>query len=341
MLGRTRGRTWFYRLCATYQRSKPSSFYRLCRAASAVKPLCGVSIEQTVIQILYAPQIPHSSAAVCQLHVGTMSYGLQPVWSLDCPMTVGTSMREQVRLDGLLFSNDAQVVCVMNQILSSFAIDAEVCTEFGSALDAVTHRRLDTVIVDWSGADPTRIVRGARKSSPNSNSTIVAMVDDESETHALLVGANFMIHKPVDLDHARRCMRAAYGTMLQQRRRAARVSVDIPVIARVSDVGSFEARISDISVGGLALQFKQSMAVDREISVLFPLPGTNHVMHTTGKVVNANSNGRAGVRFSMVPDEELTVLENWLASELAKLEQAEMPADPNAALKKTAIHVLS
>src|SRR5208283_3142665 len=104
-------------------------------------------------------------------------------------------MKEQVRLDGLLFSGNPQVLGVMRQILDSFAIQTEICTEIGPALDAVTHRRLDTVIVDWNPAnDPTRVVRSARKSSPNSNSTIVAMVDAGSETHALLGGANFMIY---------------------------------------------------------------------------------------------------------------------------------------------------
>jgi len=79
-------------------------------------------------------------------------------------------MRSQVRLDGLLFSNDTQVLCVMNPILNNFAIETEVCNELCPALDAVTHRRLDAVIVDWDDAsDPTRIVRAARKSSPNSN----------------------------------------------------------------------------------------------------------------------------------------------------------------------------
>ena len=82
-------------------------------------------------------------------------------------------MKKQVRLDGLLFSTDAQVLRVMNQILRSLAIETEVCSEIKSALDAVTHRRLDTLIVDWNLAnDPTRVVRTARKSSPNSNSTI-------------------------------------------------------------------------------------------------------------------------------------------------------------------------
>jgi DNA-binding response OmpR family regulator len=236
-------------------------------------------------------------------------------------------MKEHVQLDGLLFTSDTQVLSVMNQILESFAIKTEVCRELDPALDAVTHRRLDAVIVDWDGVvDPTLIVRATRKSSPNSNSTIVALVSGQSETHALLVGANFMIHKPANIDHANRCMRAAYGTMLQNRRRAARVPVDIAVVARVADVGEIRARISDLSIGGLALQCNQLLPTDREVLTQFSLPGAG-MIHATGKVVNADIKGRAGVRFSFLPEEDRNLLENWLAIELAKLEKAEMPTD--------------
>lgn len=236
-------------------------------------------------------------------------------------------MNEQIHLDGLLLTKDDQVVAVMNKILGSFAIDTQVCGEIGSALDLVTNRRLDTVIVDWDGVtDPTRVVRAARKSSPNSNAIIVAMVNAGSETHALLVGANFMILKPTDAEHANRCMRAAYGTMLQNRRRAARVSVDLPVIARVVDLGGIEARISDISVGGIALQCKQPLQLNQEVLAQFSLPGYPDIVHATGRVVNANANGRAGIRFSYVPEDDQSLMENWLAIELAKIEKAEMPA---------------
>jgi hypothetical protein len=235
-------------------------------------------------------------------------------------------IKEQVRLDGLLFSSDAHVLGVMNQILDTFAIKTEVCGELDSALDAVTHRRLDTVIVDWNGVhDPNRVVCAARKSSPNSNSTIVAMVDQGSEAHALLAGANFMIHKPMDLDHARRCMRAAYGTMLQNRRRSARVAVDLPVVVRVVGGERFEAKISDISIGGLALQCKEPLELDQKVTALFTLSGTTGLIYLSGAVVNTDGKGRAGIRFSFIPDEDLALLQTWLATELTKMENAEMP----------------
>jgi CheY-like chemotaxis protein len=236
-------------------------------------------------------------------------------------------MQEQVRLNGLVFSGDQQVVGVMNQILGSFAIKTEVCTEMGSAIDAVMHRRLDALVLDWNGNnDSSRLVRSARKSSPNSNSTIVAMVDSSSATHALLAGADFMIYKPVGLERARNCMSAAYGTMLQERRRAARVSVDIPVTARISGIGTLEVRISDLSVGGLALQCPAPIHNDREVSLVFAVPCTHNMVRVTGKVVNGSITGRAGIRFSFVPEEDRNLLESWLATELAKIENSESPA---------------
>jgi hypothetical protein len=154
----------------------------------------------------------------------------------------------------------------------------------------------------------------------------MAMVNDDSEMHAALrAGANFLIRKPSDINSVARCLRAAYGTMLQQRRRAARYPVDIPVLARFSELGKIEARISDISGGGLALQCKQAVDVDLQVSLSFMLPTSNILIHATGRVVNADRKGRAGVCFSFVPQDELRLLESWLTIHLARLEEVELP----------------
>jgi len=235
----------------------------------------------------------------------------------------------QVRLHGLLFSSDTQVLSVMNTILDGFSIDTEVCTDYVPALDAVTHRGLDVLVVDWKPTNsPTRIVNAARRSSPNATSTIVAMVNASSDVQAaLLSGVNFIIHKPANFDHARRCLKAAYGTMLQQRRRSARCPVEIPVVPLVAEVGRIDARITDISIGGLALQCKGSLNIGRTVAICFPLPGTDEMIQVTGKVVNADKNGRAGVSFSRLPEQDLARLVDWLAIELSKLENAEFPND--------------
>jgi len=215
----------------------------------------------------------------------------------------------------------------MKAALEPFAIDAQVSAELMTVLDAVNHRRLDAVIVDWNGAiNPTRVLRATRGSSWNSKSTILAMVRGDSEVHAALrAGANFLIHKPSDLGSVTRCLRAAYGTMLLQRRRAARYPVDIPVVARISEFGKIDARISDISAGGIAMHCKRPVHVDQQVAVSFLLPASNILIHVLGKVVNADKKGRAGVCFTFIPPNELKLLESWLTIHLARLEEAEIP----------------
>jgi CheY-like chemotaxis protein len=233
-----------------------------------------------------------------------------------------------VRLHGLLFSSDTELLSIMNHILNGFSIETEVCTDYTPALDAVTHRGLDMVVVDWKPTNyPTRVVSAARLSSPNANSTILAMVNGRSEAQAaLLSGANFILHKPADLDHARRCVKAAYGTMLQQRRRSARCPVDIPVEPVVAEIGQIEARITDISIGGLALRCKVSLEIGWTVRVCFILPGTDAGIQVKGRVVNADKNGRAGLSFSALPEQEIGRLVDWLARMLPMLENAELPS---------------
>lgn len=236
-------------------------------------------------------------------------------------------MAPNVRLDGLLCTTDQRVVQVLQPALDTFAIKTQVCGEVSSAMNAINHRRLDAVIVDWEqGHNPLRVLRATRNSSWNSKSTIFAMVDAGPEMHnALKAGANFLIPKPSDLSGVSRCLRAAYGTILQQRRKVARCPVDIPVVAKFSEIGKVEARIIDLSVGGLALHCERAVDVECQVSLSFLPPAGSTLIHIAGKVVNADREGRAGICFSFVPQDELTLLENWLALQLAKLEQAEIP----------------
>jgi|SRR5579863_1705574 len=241
-------------------------------------------------------------------------------------------MKPSVRLDGLLCCSDSRVLGVVKPALERFAIETQVTATLNTSLDVVNHRRLDLVIADWNGSStPIRVLRATRTSSWNANTTIMGIVNSDSDMQAALrAGANFLIHRSAGLDSVTRCLRAAYGTMLLQRRRTARYPVTIPVIPRFSDLGKVEARISDISVGGLALQCSRAISVNSQVALSFSLPASEILIHAAGKVVNADQNGRAGICFSFIPEQEHNSLESWLAIQLAKLEDAEIPSsDPN------------
>src|SRR5215471_18737882 len=167
----------------------------------------------------------------------------------------GKFMGEITRLKGVLYSTDAQVLSVMNQVLDNFEIETQVCMESSAALDAVTTRKLDTLIMDWNGSyESSRILSAMRSTEQNAKSTVLALVKGDREMQAASqAGANFIVFKPMDVDQATRFVRAAYGNMLLQRRRAARVEINVPAIINVAGTGPMKSRVINVSVRGLAL----------------------------------------------------------------------------------------
>jgi hypothetical protein len=233
-------------------------------------------------------------------------------------------MAEVKKMKGLLFTRDAQVLSVMNQVLDNFEIDTEVCLDSVTALDAVTTLKLDTVIIDWSGSEEsTRVLGSMRNSEQNAKSTVLAMVSGDPEMRAARsAGANFIMFKPMNVDQAMRFLRAAYGNMLLQRRRATRCPADIPVVATVTGAGPIEGQIIDISVHGLAFRCTHDIQVDQQISMSFKLPGTSLPIHITGTVKNVitpDSGIRVGICFSSVPHNEIALLEQWISDHLPAL----------------------
>src|SRR5215471_2881008 len=230
----------------------------------------------------------------------------------------GKFMGEITRLKGVLYSTDAQVLSVMNQVLDNFEIETQVCMESSAALDAVTTRKLDTLIMDWNGSyESSRILSAMRSTEQNAKSTVLALVKGDREMQAATqAGANFIVFKPMDVDQATRFVRAAYGNMLLQRRRSARVEVDLPAVVTVADLGQLKGKIINLSSRGLAFVCEEEIKLSQELAVAFSLPGNPVLIHVAGKVMNVIKREpmtRVGVAFVSVPPNELEILERWLS----------------------------
>src|SRR5260370_29171969 len=228
------------------------------------------------------------------------------------------------KIERPLLTSDAQVLSVMNPVLDNFEIDTEVCLDSVAALDAVTTTKLDTLIIDWTGSEESaRVLTAMRNSEHNVKSTVLAMVNGDPEMQAARhAGANFIAYKPMNVDQATRFLRAAYGNMLLQRRRATRCPVDIPVAANVTGAGQIEGQLIDISVHGLAFLCMHDIRVDQQISMGFKLPGTSVLIHVAGTVKNVitpDNRTRVGICFSSVSQNEISLLEKWISDHLPEI----------------------
>jgi CheY-like chemotaxis protein len=233
-------------------------------------------------------------------------------------------MGEITRLKGVLYTTDAQVLNVMNQVLDNFEIETQVCTESSAALDAVTNRKLDTLIMDWNGTyESGRILSAMRNTEQNAKSTVLALVKGDREMQAATqAGANFIVYKPMDVDQATRFVRAAYGNMLLQRRRAPRVEIDIPAIVTLAGTGQTKGKMINLSILGLAFVCEEEIKISQELAMAFTLPGNPLLIHITGKVMNVmkrEAAHRVGVCFTSIPPNEQEVLEKWVSDHLPVL----------------------
>lgn len=99
--------------------------------------------------------------------------------------------------------------------------------------------------------------------------------------------------------------------MFPERRTCLRHKVRGPVFASFDGVTG--GMILDLSEQGLAMQTVTPIEPDRQFNMRLDLPDSNAHLETTGYIAWADALGRAGVRFSELPEEARQRLDQWLA----------------------------
>ena len=99
--------------------------------------------------------------------------------------------------------------------------------------------------------------------------------------------------------------------MLTERRRCVRHKVNGPAFASFDGVTG--GMILDLSDQGLCMQTLAPLDRDRHLDLRLDLPNSEAPVETTGYVAWADALGRAGVRFSELPEDARSRLDHWLA----------------------------
>jgi hypothetical protein len=130
---------------------------------------------------------------------------------------------------------------------------------------------------------------------------------------------HFVVQKPFTADLFARSLRAAYGTMIRERRVAFRHPVQIHPISSVliQEQGKQTLQSSiilDLSQTGLCIQTKEILPQGSTLQVDFYLPDSKELIHATSSVMWTRASGRTGLKFTHVPAAEQKHLSAWLDS---------------------------
>lgn len=229
-------------------------------------------------------------------------------------------------MQSLLLSRDPQTIRILRSALEKMSIDVEVCRGARSGSEILSEERFDAVIIDCDdlqgGLD---VISEVRKGHSNRSSVTFALLNGTATQTAFELGANFVLQKPISTTNAIRCFSAALGLMEREQRRYFRYPIQFEVTATFRQGEELKATATNLSEGGMALHFEQSLPKAGLSKVAFRLPGGQISMDPKATLVWMDGLGRAGVRFLEMPKSSRDALERWLRQQI---ENTEAPAPP-------------
>src|SRR5438270_11255471 len=188
-----------------------------------------------------------------------------------------------MNLQALLLCWDDKIVRVLRRVLNDLEIAVEHCADSEIAVQKLSRRRFEAVIVDCDDPETAgQILKAARSSPSNKKAVAVAIINGQTDVRsAFELGAHFVLYKPISAERARGSFRAARALMKCERRRAARVPVEMPVMYCFKSSGStlLERTLSsDLSEDGIGVRLAKRQHNRGPISLQFKLAGSKELV---------------------------------------------------------------
>jgi c-di-GMP-binding flagellar brake protein YcgR len=230
-------------------------------------------------------------------------------------------------LKSLVLCSDEKIVRVLRRVLGDLEIDVELCASSDSALRKLTRQRFEAIIVDVTDDGASDVLRSARSAPCNKQAVAVAIVEPIIGLKAVFeIGAHFVLYKPVSSERAKSSFRAARALMKSERRRNARVSVQIPVVMRSPEVGAnMKVTTIDLSEGGMAVAMPNRRRPTGRWQIAFTLPGTEACLELPAEFAWEGARAQAGLRFQQISPEATRQLQEWLKQNSPDVEQDDPP----------------
>ena len=225
-------------------------------------------------------------------------------------------------LQCLLLSSDDKTVRVLRRVLSEIDVDVEHCSEADAALQKITRRRFEAVIVDCTAPQiSSAVLKGARSAPANKRAVTVAVLEDQSASssqtalkQAFEMGAHFVLFKPISLERTRASFRAVRALMKRERRRHVRIPINFPVEVDANN-GRVTVNTVDLGENGMALKLA-NRKLPASFHWQFTLPATSQAIAGRGEIA-WEGDQVAGVRFCDLDSEVAVQIKGWIERQLA------------------------
>ena len=214
----------------------------------------------------------------------------------------------------LIVCDDSAVIQPLAEGMQQLAIATEVCVDVSMALRLLNRKKFEAVIVDFGLAQAGEMLQQIRL-SPSNRTAVTFAVTDPTKPSSFDIPPNFVMEKPLSKNSIGRTLKAAFGLIVRERRRSFRCPLEIPaaIQANGEEVACYLVNISE---GGMAIAKSPGPKPGAQVKVLFTLPGELLRFKIESEVCWYDERGRAGLRSLVIPSEQKSILQQWLAAKL-------------------------
>jgi DNA-binding response OmpR family regulator len=205
-----------------------------------------------------------------------------------------------MNLRALVLCSDEKILRVLRRVLGDLEIDAENCANPDTATRRLTRQRFEAVIVDCEDEEAAiTVLKTVRKAPCNQHAVAVAIIDaNKAVKGAFAMGAHFVLYKPLAAERAKSSFRAVRAMMKCERRRNARVPIELAVALEFSGgEGRQKTTTIDLSEGGMATRFTRKSRKKEQLRVSFALPDNDTPIECNAEMAWEDDAARAGIRF--------------------------------------------
>jgi DNA-binding NarL/FixJ family response regulator len=218
----------------------------------------------------------------------------------------------------LVISRDGAASGQISDVLQGHALSVETTVDISTALDRLSRRKFESVIVDLSiGEQANNFLPRMRASASNRTSVTFAVTSSSDETaSALKQGFSFALERPLTPESITHTIKVAYGLIVRERRRYFRYPVAVPVVLNGKRASEIYGRTLNVSERGMALTTASPLALGSEGTIQFTLPDPTLGVTADFRVCWNNLKGQAGLSFLFMPFDIASELQAWLARKL-------------------------
>ena len=216
----------------------------------------------------------------------------------------------------LLACRDSNDTALITEAMKKFGVSVTHSAET-EALELVQREKFEAAVVDFNIPVAPTILDELRRSPSNKTAVTFAIVNGKSgAVSTLKVRASFLLQRPLSAPLLYRTLQAAYGMMLQERRRYFRCPIVVPVTLQLgAETAKISAHTVNVSQNGLAVNTPVALNAGDAIALQFKLPQLASVI-SGNAAVRWYREGRAGLLFLDVNTSLRAELCEWLSKRL-------------------------